>query len=97
MRCGIGWLVLVATWHPAAAGVKLFLEDGQVLEGRSMERKGSMYLLTLETDNVLPIPVPLVAGIERTEDKDSLPGGLTKAEAVTLAGDPAAAGPPTLA
>jgi len=97
IRCAIGWLVLLATWHPALAGVKLLLEDGQVLEGRSVEREGPMYLLTLETDNVLPIPVPLVASIERTEDESSLPRGLTKAEPVTLAGDPAAARLPTLA
>ena len=90
MRCGIGWLVLVATWHPATAGVKLLLEDGQVIEGRSMERKESMYLLTLETGNVLPIPAPLVAKIEWTED------GLTKTEPETLAGDPEAAKLPTL-
>ena len=96
MRCGIGWLVLAATWSPTVAGVKLLLEDGQVIEGRSMEVKDSVYLLTLETGNVLPIPVPLVADIERTEDESSLAAGLTKAEPQTLAGDPQAAKLPTL-
>ena len=86
MRCVIGWLALVAVWHPAAAGVKLILEDGQAIEGRSVERTESMYLLTLHTDNVLPIPAPLVAQV-----KWSAEDGLTKAEPQTLAGNPAMA------
>ena len=91
MRCAIGWLVLVAVGYPAAAGVKLILEDGQVIEGRSVERKESMYLLTLETENVLPIPALLVAQVEWTAED-----GLTKAEPRTLAGNPAMAKLPTL-
>ncbi len=94
MRFGIGWLALVATWHPVVGGVKLLLHDGQVIEGRSVEREETMYLLTLDTDHVLPIPAPLVAAVERTAEP--LPGGLTEAEPMTLAGDPEAAKLPTL-
>lgn len=73
---------------PAAAGAELLLEDGQLIEGRAVQRKDALYLLELDTGGVLPVPVELVRQVRLTGDDDPVPGGLQPAEPQTLAGRP---------
>ena len=88
-------LALLLSSLAAQAGAELLLKDGQVLVGRSVERKETLYLLTLESDDLLPIPIELVSGMRLTGDDDPAPTGLEKAEPKTLVGPPEAAELPT--
>ncbi len=72
----------------AFAGAELVLEDGQVLSGKSVERKKDLYFLELSTENVLPVPAELVRELRLTGEDDPAPTGLRPAEAETLVGPP---------
>jgi hypothetical protein len=88
--------MLVVACLPAFAGVRVTFRDGKVLEGREVEQEHGLYLLELDTGNVLPIPTELVIQVELMVDEETIPRGLTKAEPETLAGLPGGAKLPTL-
>ena len=44
--------------------VALLLEDGQMLEGRDLERRGDLIYLELKTGRVIPLPAAAVAKID---------------------------------
>jgi hypothetical protein len=54
---------------PALAGAELVLEDGQVLSGTSVERRGDLFHLELASGGVLPIPVELVLELRLTGEE----------------------------
>jgi hypothetical protein len=84
--------VLALAAVPAVhAGAELVLEDGQRIVGESVERKGGLYHVQLETGNVLPIPVALVAEVRLTGEDEPQPTGLRVAKPETLVGPPGAA------
>ena len=62
------WLLLpVLLAAPAVlADAHLVLQDGQVLSGTSVELQDDLYLLTLESGDVLPLPVALVREVHRS-------------------------------
>jgi hypothetical protein len=82
---------------PAFADVKVTFRDGKVLEGRGVKQEHGLYLLELDTGNVLPIPTELVIQVELMVDEEPIPTGLTKAEPEILAGPPDGIELPTLA
>jgi hypothetical protein len=53
---------------PALAGAELVLQDGQVLKGESIERKGDLYELVLPGGGRLPVPAGLVRQIHLSGD-----------------------------
>ncbi len=55
--------VLLAAMLPAAAAIELVLEDGRVLRGEDLVRRGGMYELTTDEGTVIPIQVELVQSI----------------------------------
>lgn len=64
-----GLLLPVLLAAPAAlADAHLVLRDGQVLSGSSVELQGDLYLLSLETGDVLPFPVALVSEVHRSAE-----------------------------
>jgi hypothetical protein len=88
MNRGLPWVCALLAVLPAASVVSaddhLVLSDGQVLSGSSVELQGDLYLLTLESGDVLPLPVALVREVHRAakpepstdadnEDLDVLP------------------------
>jgi hypothetical protein len=83
---------------PECTGASLRLTDGRVLEGREVRRDGDTFLLVLDGDTVVPVPVELVeevgidAAPEAAPPPDAVPG-LTYGEPQTLAGAPVT--PPT--
>jgi hypothetical protein len=64
------WLCLLLPLLLAApvvfADAHLVLRDSQVLSGKSVELEGDLYLLTLESGDVLPLPVALVREVHRS-------------------------------
>ena len=69
MNRGCIWVCALLAVLPAASVVSaddhLVLSDGQVLSGSSVELQGDLYLLTLDSGDVLPIPVALVREVHR--------------------------------
>lgn len=82
------WLGLLLAALPAMAGAELQLVDGRTLKGESVERKGSLYLLSVEGDAVLPIPIDLVRRVRLTGDAAPAASGMRPAVARTLVGQP---------
>ena len=82
----IGLLLLAP---PVAAGAELVLADGPVLSGVSVERKEGFYLLALETEDVLPVPVELVDELRLTGEDDPPASGVRDDGPEVLAGPPA--------
>ncbi len=69
-------LVAALAWagHLVRAGAELVLLDGTVLSGTDVERtRGGDYQLTIAEDNVVSIPVGLVAKIRLTGGEDPAP------------------------
>jgi len=64
------WVCLLLPVLLAAPAVfaeaHLVLRDSQVLSGTSVELQGDLYLLTLESGDVLPLPVALVREVHRS-------------------------------
>ena len=81
---------------PAAEGASLRLSDGRVLEGRDVRREGEVYVLELEGDTAITVPVALVAEVglgageadEVGEEEPAPVPGLTYAEPRVLSGAP---------
>jgi len=69
MNRGWIWICALLAVLPAvsilSADDHLVLSDGQVLSGDSVELQGDLYLLTLDSGDVLPIPVALVREVHR--------------------------------
>jgi len=80
--------LLLLAGAPLSAGTELLLEDGQVVEGRSIQRKGSLILLKLESGAVVPFPVELVREVRLTGDDEPAPSGMRPGRARTLVGPP---------
>jgi hypothetical protein len=80
--------LIIALSLPAAAGVKVTLRDGQVLEGREVVREESLSLLELESGTIVPLATELVIQIKLDVDEPALPRGLTLGGSRTLAGPP---------
>lgn len=88
-------ILLAVVVVPAAAGVRLILRDGRVLEGTDIRREGQAYLLTLEDGGIVPIPDALVEGVALSDegtDEDAPatvwpPTGLTDSRPQQLAGE----------
>jgi len=76
------FLLATAAW----AGADLILIDGRLLQGRSVERKDGVYLLTTNFDNVIPVPVELVKEMRLTGGDATPPTGLVYAAPRLLAG-----------
>jgi hypothetical protein len=62
---GVVLIGLLAT-TVASADAHLVLRDGQVLSGTSLEQEDGLYLLTLESGDVLPLPAALVLEVHRS-------------------------------
>ena len=88
-----GAILLILLSLPSTAEVKLVLEDGTELVGRSVKRDGSLYLLQQVGENVLSVPVELVA--EVVEERPA-PTGIKLAEPETLVGPPDGINLPTV-
>lgn len=73
---------------PALAGAELVLDDGRTLSGTSVERRDENYLLTLEADEVMAVPVALVREVRLTGDDAPAPTGIEVGEPRTLVGPP---------
>jgi hypothetical protein len=87
---GLVWMLLLLAGLPARGGAKVHLEDGQVLEGISVESKAGFHELEIKTGAVITIPSELVAGIELTGKDAVAPSGIRPTEPETLAGPPGA-------
>ncbi len=85
-RIGLVLLLVVAT--TATADVQLVLQDGRVLDGREVTREEGQYLLELAGNEVMSIPVELVAEVRlATAKKKPKPAtGFRKAEPKTIGG-----------
>ncbi|MCP3979603.1 MAG: hypothetical protein GY716_09775 [bacterium] len=79
-------LFFVLAGHAALAGAELLLQNGTELSGVELERKGGLYLLTLESGEVLPVPLELVKEMRLTGDDDPDADGLEVAVGTTLVG-----------
>jgi hypothetical protein len=55
-------VLILAIWAPSfvLAGATLTLQDGQVLKGLELKRKGNFYSLELETGGFITLPVEIV-------------------------------------
>jgi len=82
-------LILVAAAWLAAAETELILRDGRVLRGTELRRDGGNYVLTLESGDVITLPVELVEEVVLSgrEPPERTPG-LRYTEPETLAGRP---------
>jgi len=72
------WVLL---WSPLAASTEIVLQDGQTIRGRDLQRQGDVYLVVLEGDGVLTVPVSLVKQVRWVNgDEDPRPSddGLTR-------------------
>jgi len=87
-------VVLVLVVSSALAGVELVLKDGRVLDGVDVQREGDLYLLTLDSGGVVPLPAELVdrvrlsfaGGTKKKTRVDGAPPGVVRGEAETIGG-----------
>lgn len=66
MALGVGALgaaLLLLAPERASAGAFIRMQDGRVLEGKSVSRDGDLYLLELEDGGVVTLPVSLVVEV----------------------------------
>jgi hypothetical protein len=82
-------VLALATVGPARGDAELVLEDGQRIAGREVERKGDLYLVELETGNVMPVPVALVTEVRLTGEDVPEPTAFRVAQGETIVGHPA--------
>ena len=81
-------LIALASGAPAAAGARLRLIDGQVIEGSAVERKAELYVLELEGGDRLTIPLQLVAEVSLTGEDDPDVTAFVETQGRTLIGPP---------
>jgi len=79
-------VVLASLATAAWAGADLILLDGKLLQGRSVERRDGVYLLTTSFDNVIPVPAELVREMRLTGGDAVPPTGLVYGPPRQLAG-----------
>lgn len=80
-------VALVAAGGIAHAGAELVLQDGTVLTGTDVVRtRDGAYALTLAEDNIITIPVSLVAKIHLTGGEDPAPTAFKIAIPTNLVG-----------
>ncbi|GEM_PF-4378048 len=60
------WILLLSA--PLFAGATLTLQDGQVLKGTDLQRKGSFYILHLATGGFITLPVDVVKEFALTDE-----------------------------
>jgi hypothetical protein len=89
-------LLLMLPLPPARADAELLLEGGKTLTGRSVERKGSVFLLEVDEGQVVTVPVELVRQLRLTGEDAPPATGLKPGEPETLAGRPDAERLPTV-
>jgi len=79
------FLLPVVLAAPAVlADAHLVLLDDRVLSGTSVELQGDLYLLTLESGDVLPLPVALVSEVHRTAKANDAATGDEEPEVLPL-------------
>lgn len=83
------WMVLLCSPLPAAT--EIVLQDGQTIRGQDLQREGDVYLVKLEGDGVLTVPVALVKQVRWVNDDErahpSADGLIQRSEATQLAGE----------
>lgn len=89
-------LLLVAVAAPAAAGVELTLDDGRRFTGSGADykRDEGIYVIELDSGDLLPIPAELVKSVRLTGGDAPAPTGINVTRPRTLAG-PEEIEPPT--